>query len=111
MNGSTPVPPSTILDKDGNLVPNSAFQLWYQQDQLILSALISSRTPEILAHVINLTTSRDVWTAPETTFTSQSHARVIRIRYQLSIVTKKNNIITNYFGKVKNLADTLVIVG
>lgn len=35
----------------------SQFQHWHLQDQMILSAIISSRSEKILAHVVKFTTS------------------------------------------------------
>uniref|UniRef100_A0A2N9FJE8 CCHC-type domain-containing protein n=1 Tax=Fagus sylvatica TaxID=28930 RepID=A0A2N9FJE8_FAGSY len=57
-------------------------------DQLILSALISSLSENILAHVVKCSTSRDVWLTLERMFTSHTCARIMFM----------------------NLADTLAVV-
>lgn len=54
---SCPMPPPTI-----NNHSNPKLDQWIIQDQLILSALNSSLFDTILAHVLNCSTSCDVWT-------------------------------------------------
>ena len=53
---------------------NPAFLAWQSQDQMILSALISSLFEKILTYVVKCTTSREVWTTLERMFTAQSRA-------------------------------------
>lgn len=78
---------------------------------MVLSALLSSLSNEVLAQVLFLTTSREVWMALEQMFSSVSRARVIQIRMQLTSLKKNDMSMTNYFHKVKNLADTLSAIG
>jgi hypothetical protein len=59
------------------IVVNRAYSLWYQQDKIVLTTLISSFSENILVHVYGLHTSRAVWLALEKMFASQSKARVI----------------------------------
>jgi len=69
-------------------IENPAYTTWYQQDKLIMSAVISSLSVEILANVVGLRTSREVWVDLEKMFASQSNTRVMQTRYQLG--TLKN---------------------
>jgi hypothetical protein len=46
-------------------VVNPVYSMWYQQDKLVLTALISSLSKNILVHVYGLNTSRAVWLALE----------------------------------------------
>ena len=67
---------------DGSLLPlalllpgtttNPASTQWVQQDQLILSALISSLSENLIAQVIGLAISRYVWLALESLFASKT---------------------------------------
>ncbi|GKE43776.1 retrovirus-related pol polyprotein from transposon TNT 1-94 [Tanacetum coccineum] len=112
VDGTIECPPETIIDSSSNEgVINPAYQTWFQHDQMILSALLSSLTEEILGHVVFLSTSRDVWVALEKMFSSQSHARVMQVRLQLSTIQKKDLSFADYFQRVKGLADVLVSVG
>uniref|UniRef100_A0A2N9FQZ5 Uncharacterized protein n=1 Tax=Fagus sylvatica TaxID=28930 RepID=A0A2N9FQZ5_FAGSY len=62
LNGSRSAPPPSFPTQHAEaiaLVPNPEFQAWHLQDQLILSALISSLSKNILAHVVKCSTSRN----------------------------------------------------
>ena len=76
---------------------------------MILSALISSLTEKILAHV-KCITSQDAWVTLEQMSTSHSRARTMQIHYQLATLKKGNLSIVDYFQKFTNLVDTLVAV-
>lgn len=55
INGSKAQPPSFLSD---NVTPNPKFISWHQQDQLILSAIISSLSEPLIIQVIGHPTSR-----------------------------------------------------
>ena len=64
LNGTTLALPRIITiaaDDTIQAIQNPKFQHWHLQDQMILSAIISSLSEKILAHVVKFTTSRDVW--------------------------------------------------
>ncbi|KAJ0082983.1 hypothetical protein Patl1_09710 [Pistacia atlantica] len=123
LDGSIPCPPITIPSSTNTSIsppitvpsstntsihiPNPAYIHWSQQDQIILSAILSSLTESLLTQIIGLTTSRDVSLALEKTFSSTSSARILSIRFQLSTLKKASLTITDYFTKVKQLSDTL----
>ena len=77
---------------------------------MILSALISSLSETVLAHVVNCRTSRDVWLCLEKMFTSQSRARQMQLHHQISTLKKGDSSIANYFHKFTTLADTLAAI-
>ena len=100
LDGSTPAPPQSFtieVDGDVQVIQNPDFGHWYLQDQMILSAIISSIFECILAHVVKFNTSRDMWQALEKMFTSQSRARTMQIYYQLATLKKGNSSIVDYF--------------
>ena len=110
LDGSTPAPPQSLtIESDGDVqvIQNPDFDHWYLQNQMILSAIISSLSKRILAHVVKFNTSRDVWQALEKMFTSQSRARTMQIQYQLAILKKGNSSIADYFHQFTTLVDTL----
>lgn len=49
VDGSCP-PPKLLLDK--TTTPNLEFEIWLQQDQLVMSALISSLSEPLVAQVV-----------------------------------------------------------
>ena len=64
-----------------------------------------------MAHVVGLATSHEVWTTLDHLFSSQSQARILRIRYQLSTLQRGNLSISDYYQRAKTLADTLAAIG
>lgn len=92
-------------------VPNPAHQNWLQHDRLVLSALFSSLSENVLSQVILLSTSLEVWSTREIMFASrtQVQAQVMQIKIHLA-TTKKKDTAANYFNKMKQLANTLAAI-
>jgi hypothetical protein len=109
LDGSRPAP-SPYLDGSSPPEPNPAHQAWLIQDQMILSALISSLSENILAYVVKCTTSQDVWLTLERMFTKHYRARTMTIRYQLSTLKKGDSSIADYFHTFTGLVDTLAAI-
>ena len=115
IDGTITPPPQVIPNPDTtstiDSIGNPEFLTWVQQDQLIMSTLLSSLTEGVLTQVVGCTTSRDLWMALERMFTSQSRARIMQIHYQLATAKKGGSSISDYFQKFKGLADTLAAAG
>uniref|UniRef100_A0A2N9GIG9 Retrotransposon gag domain-containing protein n=1 Tax=Fagus sylvatica TaxID=28930 RepID=A0A2N9GIG9_FAGSY len=113
IDGTKPAPPPTLavpaFDTTA-VIPNPEFYTWHTQDQMILSALISSLSETILAHVVKCTTSRDVWICLERMFTSQSRARSMQLHHQLSTLKKGDSSMADFYHKFTSLADTLATI-
>ena len=108
-----PAPLQTLIVTTADLStpqPNPEYHAWLVQDQMILSALISSLTENILAYVVRCTTSREVWLTLERMFTAHSRARTMNIHYQLSTLKKGDSSIADYFHKFTGLVDTLAAI-
>jgi hypothetical protein len=86
---------------------NPNFLLWQSQDQMILSAFISSLSKNILAYVVKCTTSHEVWNTLERMLTAHSWARSMNIHYELATLKKGDSSIAHYFHKFTHLTDTL----
>ncbi|KAF5448747.1 hypothetical protein F2P56_029252, partial [Juglans regia] len=108
VDGSVQPPPRLLAD---NITINPDYLTWLQTDQLILSALISSLSDSLIAQVVGHQTARDAWAALERLFASQSHSRIIQLRYQLATISKGSSSVSDYFGKVKHLSDTMSAAG
>uniref|UniRef100_A0A2N9FV57 Uncharacterized protein n=1 Tax=Fagus sylvatica TaxID=28930 RepID=A0A2N9FV57_FAGSY len=102
---------SSPLNLPGTTIFSGRLRLYpISEDQLIMSALISSLSENILAHVVKCSTSREVWVTLERMFTSQSRARTMQIHYQLATLKKGDASIADYFHKFTGLADTLAAI-
>jgi hypothetical protein len=112
IDGTKPAPSSSVTahTSDTAAVPNPEFYTWHTQDQMILSALISSLSETVLAHVVKCTTSRAVWLCLERMFTSQSRARSMQIHHQLSTLKKGDSSMADFYHKFTSLADTLAAI-
>ena len=81
------------------------------KDQQVLSYLLNSLTPEILAQVIGKESTHDLWIALTTLFAAQSQSRITNLRIAISN-TKKGNMSSNSFiAKMKSLGDELAAAG
>lgn len=108
MDGSIP-PPFRFLPH--NTTPNNDYLTWSQNDQLILNALISSLSDNLIVQVVGYSTSREIWATLEHMFTTKSHACIIQLSYQLSTISKGSNSIIDYYSKVKHLSNTTSAAG
>lgn len=64
----------------------------------------------ILAHVVGLSTARDVWVALERCFLSSSRSHIIQLKTKLQSVKKGTQSITEYIHQIKRLFDSLASV-
>ena len=75
------VPPRLIATEEtSQLKMNPVYLPWKRQDQLLASWLQSSLTESILGLVVGLTTSKQIWKALETSFASQSKAKMMQYK-------------------------------
>ena len=119
VDGTFKCPPSTLphrpkeakADDPPLMLDNPAYRAWHQQDQAILSAILSSLTIEVSGMVMFAASSQDAWTTLESSFTSQSTARSAQIRSLLQTTKKLNSSATVFFNKIKSLSDTLTSIG
>ncbi|XP_017624974.1 uncharacterized protein LOC108468603 [Gossypium arboreum] len=73
----------SVLDKDGNLVPNLVFLFHKQQDKLLASWLLSTICDEILVHLTGAQSSFDVWSTVVLHFASKYTLTVSTLRHSL----------------------------
>jgi len=78
---------------------------------MLLCWLISSLTEAVLAHVVRLTTSRDVLCSLERIFASPSRARVQQLKYQVYTFKMGTSSMSKYIQSIKSIMDNLTAVG
>jgi hypothetical protein len=89
---------------DAELVPNPAYEQWYNTDQHLLSGLLSSMIEEMLHDVLDAKTSKEVWDSIRMKFSSSTRAHTVQLRVELANVKKGDLSAADNFRKVKNLA-------
>ncbi|KAG8492721.1 hypothetical protein CXB51_010467 [Gossypium anomalum] len=109
--GTLNTPSQSVIDKDGNLVPNPAFLFHKQQDKLLASWLLSTICDEILVHFTNAQSSFDVWNTVVRRFASKSTLTVSTLRHSLYSQKKGQLTVKEYLAKIKSLCDTLMAIG
>ena len=102
LDGTTPEPSKTIkvqkADKsEEEEQDNPAHAAWIAQDQQLLSYLLSTLSREILIQAADEETTYDLWKKLSGMYSSQSKARVIQIRAQLSREKKGELTVAAYF--------------
>ena len=110
VDGSLPCPPA-LVDSMHGPVYNPAHRVWTGQDQANLSSIQGSLSPAVAGLVVFAKTSHEAWTILERTFAAQSQARVSALRRQLGECQKLDSTATEFYNKVKGLADTLASIG
>lgn len=115
VDGSIVKPEATITTPDAKegdaavVSANLAYEKWIVQDQQVLNFLFSSLSRDIMTQVAVLDSAATIWAAIEAMFALQSRARVINTRMALATAHKGTS--TEYFTKMKGLADEMASTG
>jgi hypothetical protein len=92
-------------------LPNSAYAQWFEQDQVILSALLLSLSPDVLSQCLFLKTSKEAWDKLDGLYAAQYRASAMQMRMQLATLKKHDLTANDYFNRDKTLADNLAAAG
>jgi hypothetical protein len=115
LDGTNKAPTTKIIikslkgsDEDTQEVPNPAFDLWKDQEEQVLSYLLTFVSRDVLVRIAALPLAVKVWKHIENSFASKSCARVINTRMALATTQKGSSTIAEYIAKMKSLADDMV---
>jgi hypothetical protein len=114
LDGSSKAPPKKLtVDKDSKEeeVDNLAYDVWVQNDQLVLTYLLASLSREIMVSCIGMKTASQVWAMITSMFAAQSRTRTANLRVQLANTKKEGKTTSQYFAAVKAVADELAAAG
>ena len=93
LDGSDAAPVKTLeaTGEDGKkiMVPNPDYATWTARDQFVQGWLNDSLSPDILAHVLDKTSTADTWATISAMFASASKAKVSHLRTALNNTKKK----------------------
>jgi hypothetical protein len=110
LDGTTPAPTKMIASSTvtgAEQVSNPAYEYWYDQDQQLLSGLLSSMMEDILKDVITATSSKEVGDSPQWKFSSSTRARTVQICVELTTAKKHDMTAAYYYRKITGLANKL----
>ena len=114
IDGTTPAPPKQIevtIDGKKATTANEAYAKWIASDQQVLSYLLSTLSKEILTQVATKQSAADVWTGIEEMLASQTRTRSVTTRIALTTTQKGSMFMSDYFGKMRSLADDMAASG
>lgn len=113
LDGSKPAPATTVVAStvDGATpIPNPEYDRWFDQDQQLLSGLLSTMTEDVLRDVVLAKTSKEVWDSLQKKFASSTKARTVQIRVELATLKKRDLSAADFFHKIMGLANELAAV-
>jgi len=112
VDGSNSCPSPHVLATNGtSLQVNQFFLRWKQQDQLILSALLSSLSMEVLHLIVGCQTSCSVWRTFEQALAYTSNSHIVQLHGSIQDLRQDDKSVTQFIQKVKALFDELAATG
>ncbi|CAA0842104.1 Unknown protein [Striga hermonthica] len=100
VDGTNPCPPST----------DDGYTRWKRQDQLLIHAIISSVTAQVVNFLGNVTTSKQAWDILTHMYANKSRSRVMTLKERLATTVKGSRSITEYLQTIRSVSDELAII-
>uniref|UniRef100_A0A2N9EV01 Integrase catalytic domain-containing protein n=1 Tax=Fagus sylvatica TaxID=28930 RepID=A0A2N9EV01_FAGSY len=111
LDGTTISPRQVLVNEAGIPSVNPAFLIWQKKDKALLTLLYSTLSSPVLAMVVGLTTSQEVWDKLEERFTCTARANVLTLKLELQSIKKGNETVSSYLQRIKTVRDKLSAVG
>ncbi|GAV81205.1 UBN2_3 domain-containing protein [Cephalotus follicularis] len=102
VDGSHPCS-SLTLTVDDHSEPNPVALLCKEQDQLLLSLLMSSLSEFVIPLVVGLNTSHEVWCALEFAFASPSNTHILHLHMQMQRPQASDESAPLFFNVLKQV--------
>jgi hypothetical protein len=92
-------------------IPNPDYATWIARDQFVQGWLNESLSPDILAHVLDKTSTAETWAKISVMFASASKAKVSHLRTALNNTKKKEMTEEQYLSKMTGFRSELAAAG
>jgi hypothetical protein len=99
INGTKACPPKNLAF--GSL--NSAYVVWKKKDVCLLGWILASLSEKLVSTIYGMETSKQVWTALQACFSSQSCSCISHLKQQLQTLTQDTKSCSEYLENAKNL--------
>ena len=99
-----------IKDDEKIKSPNSQYQLWINNDRLLISWLLGIMKEGILSMIFGVETTYEVWTSFEKQLFSIIEEREKNLKNMLMTLKKRSLFFEEYLRDFKNICDNLVVV-
>ena len=112
INGIDTAPPkflSSIDETSGKI--NQDLSYWEQQDQLLVSWLLSLMFKGLLTRLVRCVTSFQIWEKFEVFFVAQTRAKIDQFKTQLKSSQKGSSSMNDHLLRIKSIVDSLLLVG
>jgi hypothetical protein len=115
VEGVDKAPAETLDAEDANgkklTIANPEYESWIARDEQVLRWLLNALSPDVLAHVIGLETSAEVWASLNSHVAAKSKTRIQQLRSALNDTRKSDLSADKYFAKMKSIASELAAAG
>lgn len=115
IDGSTKAPAKELTVGEGDAakkVPNADYAQWAAQDQQVYGFIFNSLSREVMAHVLNTNTARELYEAIVAMFSARTRARTVNTRIALATTKKLPNMtMAEYVAKMKGYGDEMTSAG
>ncbi|KAK1645786.1 hypothetical protein QYE76_063591 [Lolium multiflorum] len=115
LDGSDRAPARTIevedSEKNKTRIPNPAHIEWMARDQQVLRFLLNTLSPEILSHLLDVTSTAEAWAAIGAMFKTASRTKAQHLRGELNDTKKLSLTADQYYTKMRGFASELSALG
>ncbi|KAF6157887.1 hypothetical protein GIB67_015203 [Kingdonia uniflora] len=111
IDGAITNPSLTISNEEGSSEENPEYRKWRLADRFVTSLINSSLTEEAMSKTMGTSTSRELWTALEESFSSKSTTQELHLSEELQSLKQGSYSISNHAKRFKKICDQLVAIG
>jgi hypothetical protein len=115
LDGTDTAPAKTIEVEDAEkkkiMVENPAYVGWLAQDQQVLRFLLNTLSPDILSHLLDVSSTAEAWSAINSMFKTASRTKAQHLREKLNDTKKLSMTADTYYTKMKGFASELSALG
>lgn len=105
LDGSAACPSPIIKDATGKEIASTEFMKWKVIDSQHLSCITATLTTPVFSLVLDISTSHEVWLAPEKSFTTLSRSHIHQLKDRLATVDKGTKSMEDYLKQIKDITD------
>ncbi|KAF5459523.1 hypothetical protein F2P56_023464 [Juglans regia] len=112
VDGSLPCPPRATDSSSSTNTPSMspAYLHWYHQDKLLLSAIFSSVSENVMPLIAIADTSREARDTLARLFTNRSRTRVMQLKETLTLLHGGSRSVSEFLQSIKATADELALI-
>lgn len=101
VNGTDLCLPQLVCDLFGSRVPNPAFDLWCERDQILMNWINSTLSENLIPLTVGMDDSQSLWQLLERRFASASHTHVHSLHSKIQTIQKGNSSMSDYLNSLK----------